>query len=355
MKNSRALIIKDKGLLEFQELEIPTIGDYEVLFKTASCSLCTVDRRTYLGTRNYQLPFLGGHECSGIVEKVGKGVVELEEGDHVILTAAYCNQCTMCRTGKGTQCANKKKMPKRIGFEGAVLGGGLSEYLAVPAWQLIKVPKHVKFDHAAMTEPLACCVHSIEKADIQFGDKVLIIGFGIMGYFHMKLAQMKGGIPIVYELDEAKLALARKHGAICINPSNPNWKEQFYSICKTGADVIVNTIAVSSIWKEAIAMLAPYGKLLAYSSQDTKKGIEVDFGDMHGKEYEFIGTINPTIEDNEKAVAIISANLIDMTEVIDSVYQFEDGIAAFERASEPNIFRVVISYQNGQEEANHAC
>lgn len=350
MKSSRALVIKDKGVLEFRDLKFPEIGDYEVLFRTVSCSLCTVDRRTYLGTRNYQLPFLGGHECSGVIEKVGRGVVEVAVGDHAIFTSAYCNQCELCRTGKGTQCQNKKKLPQRIPFEGSSLGGGLSEYLAIPAWQVIKVPNDVDMHHAALTEPLACCVHSIEKANIRYGDKVVIIGFGIMGYFHLKLAQMKGVIPIVYEMDKERLALAKKHGALCVDSSKENWRDTLSEYAPNGADVVVNTIAAASVWRDAISILARYGKLIAYSSQDTKDGINVDFGEVHGKEFEFIGTINPTLDDNDKAVTIISQKLIDMSEVIEKVYPFEQGIEAFHHACEPNTYRIVISYNHNEEE-----
>ena len=156
METSKALVVMDKNVLEFQKLAMPEVGDYEVLFHTKACSLCTLDRRTFLGTRNYQLPFLGGHECSGVIEKVGKGVVEVRPGDKAIFTSGYCMQCGLDRSGRGTQCRNKGKMPKHAAFEGWIQGGGLSEYLSIPAWQIIRMPDDVDFNHACLTEPLAC-------------------------------------------------------------------------------------------------------------------------------------------------------------------------------------------------------
>ena len=103
MEKARALIIPEQNSLEFVELEKPDVRAYEVLVKIKACSLCTLDRRVYLGTRARQFPFLGGHEVSGIVEKCGDGVVGVKEGDKVILTSAYCNQCELDRTGRGTQ------------------------------------------------------------------------------------------------------------------------------------------------------------------------------------------------------------------------------------------------------------
>ena len=73
MEKARAWVIEAKDKLAMRELDILEPGDYEVLFKTEVCSLCTVDRRTYKGTRNYGYPFLGGHECSGTIIKTGAG------------------------------------------------------------------------------------------------------------------------------------------------------------------------------------------------------------------------------------------------------------------------------------------
>lgn len=346
MSISRALVVKAVQELEFQELEIPEIGDYEVLFHSQSCSLCTVDRRTYQGTRNYELPFLGGHECSGIIEKVGRGVVEVKPGDRAIFTSGYCMQCDMDRYGHGTQCIHKKEMPRRAVFQGGILGAGLSEYLRIPAWQVLKAPDDVNLDHACLTEPLACCVHSIRKARIQMGDTVMIIGMGIMGYFQMKLALMQGARVVVSETDPQRLAKALRDGAhVAIDPTREDAVEKLRSLTGgQGANVVINTIPARGIWSSAMAMLAPYGRLIAYSSQDSKEPVGVDFGMVHGREIEVIGTVNPTLEDNAIALKLISYGMVNMDEVIDSVYPFEKGIEAFEKACEPGAYRVIINY-----------
>lgn len=351
MRKARALVITQKDTLAFQELDMPELHDYEVLFKTKYCSLCTVDRRTYKGTRNYGYPFLGGHECSGRIVAIGKGVVDVAPGDNVIFTSGYCNQCRFDRSGRGTQCQNKKRMPQRAAIEGNILGGGLSEYLAIPAWQVIKLPKDVDMAAAALTEPLACCIHSIEKANIQFGDTVVIIGMGIMGYFQLKLAQMKGARVIVSEMNERRIAQARRNGAsYVVNPSKEDAVK--YILERTdnlGADVVINTIPTSSIWNDAIEMLAPYGRLIAYSSQDSKDKVGIDFGNLHSKEIELIGTLNPNIEDNERATRLIQYHMIDMSEVMDGIFSFEDGMKAFDRACEPDTYRILIEYEDGME------
>lgn len=348
MQKARALVITQKDTLEFQNLDMPKLHDYEVLFKTKYCSLCTVDQRTYKGTRNYGYPFLGGHECSGSIVAVGDGVVGVEPGDHVIFTSGYCNQCELDRSGRGTQCQNKKRMPKRSNIEGNILGGGLSEYLAIPAWQVIKLPEDIDMAAASLCEPLACCIHSIEKARIELGDTVVVIGMGIMGYFQLKLALMKGARVIVSEMNEQRREKALQHGATYVlDPSKEDVVKRIQELTNTlGADVVINTIPTLAIWSDAISMLAPYGRLIAYSSQDSKDKVGVDFGLIHSKEIEIIGTLNPNIEDNERATRLIRYNMIDMSEVIDEVFPFEEGARAFERACEPDTYRVLIKYKD---------
>lgn len=344
---SKALLIEDKKKLSYRSIDVPEVGDYEVLFHTQAVSLCTVDRRTYLGTRKHPFPFLGGHECSGIIEKVGRGVVEVQPGDHAIFTSAYCMQCQLDREGKGTQCKNKQKMPQRANLHGGmIMGGGLSEYIVIPAWQIIKIPFDLDFNAAALTEPLACTVHSIKKANIQFGETVVIIGLGIMGYFHLKLSLMRGARVIVSEKDKKRQERAHEQGAwMVIDPTKQNLVEKVRSMTNgLGADVVINTIPSQGVWQDAIDVLSPYGRLIAYSSQDAKDKIGIDFGMIHSKEIQIIGTLNPTLTDNEEAVKMIAYGLIDMTPVIDASYPFDQGIEAFQKATAPGMYRVVIRY-----------
>lgn len=346
MEISKALVVESVNHLKFVDLPKPKIGDFEVLFKTQYCSLCTVDRRTYKGTRKKKLPFLGGHECSGIIEEVGDGVVGVKAGDKAIFTSGYCMQCELDRTNHGTQCNKKSEMPPRAVFDGTILGGGLSEYLAIPAWQVIKVPDDVDLKYACLTEPLACCIHSIRKSRIKIGETVLIIGLGIMGYFQLKLALMQGARVIVSEPDPKRQKKALESGVWAVlDPTQEDLAQGIHQLTNgLGADVVINTIPASSIWMSCFDMLAPYGRLIAYSSQDEKKGIPVDFGQIHGKEFEIIGTLNPNLDDNDAAVKLISYGMIDMEQVIDEIYPFDQGKQAFDKACEPGMYRVLISY-----------
>ncbi len=337
--------ITDVGSIEIQEYDIPQIGDREVLYKLKSVSLCTVEQRSFSGAKNFGFPLLGGHETSGVVVAVGSEVKEFKVGDHVISTLNYCGECDYCKLGMGTQCINKYKDKKRVpDFPGGIIGGGLSQYLAVQTQQLVKVSKTVDFDHIALTEPLACCVHSVEKANIKFGDTVVIIGAGIMGLLQAKLSLMQGARVIISDLDAARRQKALNMGVhVALDPAQEDAVQRVKELTEDqGAEVVINTIPITSIWQDAINMLAPFGRLMAYSSQDKPEPVAISFEQLHNKEYEFIGTVSPSIADNVRASRLISHGLIDMEYFIDSRYDFEDAQEAFERAIVPNTYRVII-------------
>lgn len=343
----KAAVIENVNELKFLEFDMPKPAAYEVLYQVKAVSLCTVEQRAYVGAKKFGYPFIGGHENSGIVVAVGDYVSDFKVGDKVTATYGYCGHCEFCKTGRGTQCLNIRKNRPRLDFKGTIIGGGLAQFVTVPTWQLVKLDESADFDHCALIEPLACVVHSVDRARIKFGDTVLIIGSGIMGYLHMKLSKMSGARVIVSEVDEARRLKALANGAdFAINPIEQDVVEFVKS--KTnglGAEVVFNTIASSKVWESAIRCVAPYGRLIAYSSQENNEPIGISFGEMHNKEYEFIGTVSPTMESNLRASKLITLGLINMEEVIDSRYTFEEAELAFKRACEPNTYRVLIKHE----------
>lgn len=344
MKAAAVMAVKDVRILEVDK---PVAGPYEVLIRIMATSLCTVEQRAYLGIRSYGYPFVGGHESAGIVEEVGDYVAGFQVGDHVAPTFNYCYVCDYCRKGQGTQCQNMRaKAKKRVPVEGSVIGGGMAEYVVVPMWQVCKLDKNVSFEKAALTEPLGCCIHSVEKARIEFGDTVVIIGAGIMGILQTKLCKLKGARVVMSEVDQTRRDLALANGAdLAINPVETNVVEAVRSLTDgLGADVVINTTSITQTWLDAIEMLAPYGRLLAYSSQHPDNPVGVKFGQLHGKEYEFIGTVSPTAKDFLMSAKLMGYGILDVGPVISHVLPFEQAADAYAKASTPGTYRVIIKY-----------
>lgn len=168
-------------------------GD-EVLLKVTSCAICTLEQRIWKGVIA-RYPYAGGHEAAGIVEAVGPDVKGVKPGDKAAVRLLNsCGECYYCRSGHENLCVASFAAHTHSGIMGA---GGFAEYMTVSAKAVYKLADDVDLDHAALAEPLACCVHSIRNARIQLGDDVVVIGAGIMGALHIRLAKMSGARVIV--------------------------------------------------------------------------------------------------------------------------------------------------------------
>lgn len=232
---------------EILELTTPDLGRGEVLVKVHAVALCTLEQRIFRGEVKMPLPCTGGHEVAGEIAALGPGVnTKLwAEGQRVAVRLLYnCGECYYCRTGRTNMCERAQKKPVR---EGLLPGpGGLCDYIVVDAASLFKIPDTLTYEEACLTEPLACCVHSVGRADIQLGEDVVIIGGGIMGQYHVMLAKRKGARVILSEVDPARRVLAENLGAdITLNPMEQDPVEFVKGITDgRGADVVFNTTAI---------------------------------------------------------------------------------------------------------------
>lgn len=340
----RAIAVTAVDKVEIIECDKPTISAYELLVRIKATSLCTVEQRTFRGVKKFGFPFVGGHEGYGEVAAVGDRVENFKVGDKVVFNMLYCGQCDACKSGNSTQCENLRYLTPPLDIEGAVLGGALAEYVRVSYVCAHKVLGDVKPEYAALTEPVSCCLHSVNKAKIRMGDTAVVIGGGIMGMCQIQLCKLRGARVILSEPMAERREKSLAVGAdLVVDPLAEDPVEFVKNaIDGRGAEVVINTTPITAVWQQAMDMLAPKGRLLAYSSQHPDVPVPISFGRLHSKEYELIGTVNPGAEDFVQAVRLIRYGMLNMDALIECTYDFEDAQEAFEKASQPNTYRVVI-------------
>lgn len=344
MKAATITAIKE---VEVREYDMPEIQDDEVLIELKACAICTIEQRIYLGIKDVGgYPVVGGHEGSGVVKAVGKNVKHCKVGDHAILTDPYCGTCYFCRKGSNSQCSSGIDDAVYRDKDGKmVLCGYLAEYVKARYDRVIVVDEKVPFEQIALTEPVACVLHSVRKAQIDFGDFVLVVGAGIMGLLHTQLAKKRGAIVAVAEIDPDRREKALSMGAdYAFDPTAENAVEYLKSISGgLGANVVFNTTAVSSSWEMSLKMLAPYGKLLAYSSQHPDNPIPISMGKVHSTEISIVGTVSPDEFDMYTAAKLIAEGIVDVKPVIQHIVPIEDAAEAFRKATTPGTYRVVVT------------
>ena len=343
MQKYKAAVLTSEKTIEIRELELKSPAANQVLVKTEACALCTLEQRVYSGAmKNY--PFAGGHEIAGRVVETGEKVKSVKKGDlAAVRLLTNCGECYYCRTGRENQCESSFKAMIHEGIGGP---GGLSEYMLVDSRIVFAAGANINPVYAALAEPLACCVHSIENGRIGFGDDVVVIGAGIMGAFHIRLAKLRGARVTVCEVDSTRLETAKKMGAdILVNSGEKNAIDAIMQITEgRGADVVFCTAAIPALAEEAIKMTGKLGRTVLYSSFHPKDPVPLDVNAVHYSEMIITGSVNPGIKDFHTAVKLLSLGFVDPSELISASYPLDKINDAFEHAIVPGTYRVMVTF-----------
>ena len=343
----KTIVFTGKNELQIEEFDMPEISEEEVLVKIEACAICTWEQRAYTGVNKVEYPFVGGHEMVGHIVAMGSNVDHKawKINDRVAVGVNLpCGNCYQCKSGNEQSCENfSHSVPLRgIPYKGM---GGLSSHIAVRPQNIFKFD-NVPSVEATITEPLSCVIRSVQQADIQLGDVVVVIGCGIMGLLHVLVAQKKGAMVIVSDTNEERTALALKLGAkYAINPTKENLKERVAEITDgIMAQVVFDTTPIPAVVSDAISILANCGKMILYSSFHPDKPVEFSPDWLHHVSTKLMGTANSNARDFMMATRMISQGSIDMKPFISEVYPCEQAKEAFESAIKGDKFRVVVTF-----------
>ncbi len=324
--------------------EMPELRPDEVRVKILATAICTSERGVYTGERAGTYPAYMGHEISGIVEEVGSEVVnDIKPGDHVSVSRINrCHECVNCRTYTDNRCLNSRKLHRPGRQPGP---GGFSEYLIVPAYQVFKFTAPVDKVAASLTEPVACCVSSVDKANITFGDDVLVVGAGVMGLIHVTLARLKGARVIVSEVNRDRHELAREFGADEVIDPTEGLAEQIMDLTHgKGLDAVLVTGGPQSIVPGLIEVCRQGAPVVLYTSYHgaMRDEAEIDLNKIHYSEVNLVGTVSPKKYDFYRAVKLVSDGRFKLDKLVEAVYPFEQIQEAFEHGIRPGAYRVVL-------------
>ena len=159
-----AAVLEDFNRLVLKEIPVPEPGYQEVLVRIKSCGFCATDYKAIKGIRrNVTFPLIAGHEPSGVVAAVGRGVTEFKEGDEVICQpSGYCGLCRHCREGNTHYCEHAYT----TGGDGPddVRPGAFAEYMVIGQTCLFHKPTDIGFDAARCNRILAAFRRGIVKS-----------------------------------------------------------------------------------------------------------------------------------------------------------------------------------------------
>lgn len=335
-------VMTAKETIQLQEFPMPAAGDDEILVKVKAVGLCTLEQRYFSGMKE-EYPFNGGHEVCGIVEKVGKNVGSgLKAGDKVVVAAiTRCGDCYYCQRGMDNMCVQGGDHQENGEMWGP---GGLSEYMVCKGYNVYKVSDDMPFTVGTLAEPLACVLRSIEKGHMRYGDTAVVIGGGVMGLLHVKVAKASGLKVIVSEVDERRKKDALAFGAdLVVDPIKEDLVQAVRNATDgIGAEGVFYTAGGSKAIEQGIEALCKGGTLVVYGSVYPKALMGIDPNKLHYDEINLTGLVSTTKESFSESARMLSEGLIDLDGLISEEYPFEKIEYAFKRAVSPETYRVAV-------------
>ena len=319
-------VMTSPGHIEFRDVPVPEPAPGEVLVRMMRIGVCGSDIHVYHGTHPLTpYPVVQGHEVSGTVERVGKGVRTFHTGEHVtIQPQVFCGSCYPCRHGSYHICDNLKVM----GFQTT---GAASEFFAVDQSKLLKLPGGMSFDHGAMMEPLAVAVHAIERGGEVAGKRVLVLGAGPIGNLTAQTAKGLGASAVmITDLSERRLRLARECGIdFAVNTAEERLVEAVArDFGPDKADLILECVGARPTIEQAILTARKGSDIIIVGVFGEKPPIDLAL--VQDRELRLIGTLMYQARHWERAIELAEASKVHLQPLLTNAFPFGDYKRAYE-------------------------
>lgn len=251
--------------VRIEEMPVPDIGSGELLMKVIASGICGSDVMEWY--RIDRAPLVLGHEVAGQIVEVGESVKQYKEGDRVVVAHHVpCNTCYYCLRGNSTVCDTLRQTN--------IDPGGFAEYIRLPAINVDRgvfiLPDGLSYENATFVEPLACVLRGQKRANLKPGQTILVIGSGISGLLHIKLAKALGsGCIIATDISDYRLEAAGRFGADVTFHANDYSPDKLREVNNNYlADlVIVCTGAITAV-DQALSSVERGGTILFFAPTD---------------------------------------------------------------------------------------
>lgn len=261
-----------------REVPNPVCGSDEIIIKVMSASICKGVEHDHdqegVGTDLAVYPVTPGHEFSGYIEEVGENVTLFKKGDRVCAdNTEYCGDCYYCRKEESNYCPT-------FGSLGHNIDGGFAEYVKVKKEKVFMLPDSLSFNAAALSEPVACCLHAVDRCEVRLGDSVVVFGAGPMGLILAQILSHSNAAGVVLIAStQSKLEAAEKMGIETILMERKDYsihtkklKEKF----PLGVDVVVDATGSVEVIRHGMTLLKKGGRLVQYALVHSDEQLTLD-------------------------------------------------------------------------------
>lgn len=314
--------------IRIQEMPEPKIKEGEILLKVKASSICGTDVMEWY--RIKKAPRILGHETTGDIAEIGKGVEKFKAGQRVFVTHHVpCYECKYCLEGNHTAC--------EVLHKGNYDPGGFSEFIRVPKMNVehgtFILPENVSYEEGTMIEPLACCVRGQKVIGVKENQTVLILGSGVSGLSNIQLAKLRGARVVATDVDDYKLKKAIEFGADEVIDARENFNVRAERIIVCTGDLQAAQKAFESIDRKGIILFFAI----------PNKNIEIPAVDFWRNEITVTSSYGAAPGDLKESLELIRDKKINVNGLITHKFPLTEIAKGFELAANPkDSLKVVI-------------
>lgn len=313
----KAARIELPGVANVIETDPPTPAYNEVLIQVQSAGICGTDVHIFRGEYEADYPLTPGHEFSGIVTAVGKGVHDFKIGDRVTADPNIpCGRCEFCQRNQPNQCRN-------LAAIGVTRDGAFAEYVLAPEDNVFSIG-NMPFTTATFVEPLACVIWGLKRVQVQPGDHALVFGAGPMGCLILQALQKSGTATVtVTDVAPRRLEIAEQLGATQVLIPSADQVRQLKDYSREGFDLVVDATGIPAVIEQGVYVTRPRGKLWIFGVTPKGAMVSLPSYEIFRKDLSIIGSfaVNRTFQES---INLLESGAIRVEPLISHVLPLDD-------------------------------
>jgi L-iditol 2-dehydrogenase len=315
----KAAVLYGKEDIRLEEVPMPEVGAGEILVRVKTALTCGTDVKVF--RRGYHArmivpPALFGHELAGDVAQVGAGVTRFRVGQRVVAAnSAPCGACFFCRRGQANLCED-------LLFN----NGAYAEFIRIPARIVEKntyvIPDHLRYQDAALIEPLACVLRGLEESHVQPGDTVAVMGLGPIGLMFVRMAKAVCHARVVaiarrqLQIDNA-IRLGADEGVILDLEQPERTLSRLRQVTGgRGADIVIEAVGQPVAWELATQSVRKGGIVNFFGGCASGTRVGLDTQLLHYSEITCKASFHHTPDHIRRSLEIVASGRVNANHLV---------------------------------------
>ena len=340
----KRVMLEKAGSLSLVTCDEPAPGPGDVLIEVRACGICGSDLHAYLGRHPLvKYPVTPGHEFSGEVVAAGTGVESGLLGSRVCVEPSLaCGDCPQCKSGRYNICGNLRV----LGFQA---DGAMCEKVAVPQDRIHVMPPGVDFKGGALAEPAAVGVHALARSGAGPGERILVVGAGVVGLMITRAAKALGCRVTVVEDTRERVSRALDFGADEALLFGEETHRSTRRKPGAGFQAVFECVGKPETLDLAVR-LAPRGSTVVVVGVFSQP-VPVPIPLVQDGELDLKGTLMYTGEDFRRALDLIAGGLIEPDDFITHTIGLDEVERGYRLLADPEAptVKVLVEYGGGQD------